>query len=109
MKFLLDANLPAQLASEFHAAGHECMHMESLLPRYSPDTKIAQIANETGAVLVSRDADFVEFSRTGLLAVPLVWIRLGNLRRAAIAAAVRVRLPAIVGAIQAGEKVVVLR
>ena len=109
MKFMLDANLPAQLAREFEAAGHECIHMETLLPRYSPDTAIAKIANESGAVMVSRDADFVQFLRAGALTVPLVWVRLGNLRRAAIATAIRARLPAIVAAIETGETLVVLR
>ena len=109
MKFLLDANLPAQLAREFEAAGYECIHMEALLPRYSPDTEIAKIANKTGAILVSRDADFAQFAQVGTLSVPLIWVRLGNLRRAAIAATIRARLPAIVTAIAAGEKVIVLR
>nr|WP_314256283.1 DUF5615 family PIN-like protein [uncultured Devosia sp.] len=109
MKFLIDANLPASLARVFVAAGHDCIHMEDLLPRYAPDTEIARIANESGAVVVSRDADFVRFAKIGTLKVPLIWIRLGNLRRAAIAATIQARLSAIVSAIQAGEKVVVLR
>lgn len=65
MKFLIDANLPAQLASVFVDAGHECTHVETILPRYSPDAPIARIANETGAVVVSRDHDYVQFSRDG--------------------------------------------
>lgn len=109
MRFLLDANLPARLAQEFVEAGHECDHVEDLLPRYSPDTAIARIANDSGAVLVSRDADFVQFSRDGLLTVPLVWVRLGNLRRAAIASAIRARLPALVVAIEAGAPIVEVR
>ncbi|UYN98898.1 MAG: DUF5615 family PIN-like protein [Devosia sp.] len=109
MKFLLDANMPARLADVFIAEGHECVHMEMLLPRYAQDTDIAAIANEMGAVIVSRDADFVHFSRAGLLEGPLVWVRLGNLRRAAIAATLRTRLPAIVRAVHAGETIIVLR
>ncbi len=109
MKFLIDANLPAQLAREFTDAGHECTHVEDLLPRYSPDTSIARIANDSGAVIVSRDADFVEFSRNGTLNVPLIWVRLGNLRRAAIASAIRARMPAMVRSLEAGERIIELR
>ena len=83
--------------------------MESLLPRYSPDIEIIQIANETGAVVVSRDVDFEHFARTGVLQVPLVWIRLGNLRRAAIAATIRDRLPVILADLQCGKRIIVLR
>lgn len=109
MKFLLDANLPVQLAREFVAAGHDCTHMEALLPRYSPDTTIARIANETGAIVVTRDADFFRFSRDGMLRVPLIWVRLGNLRRGALASALRARLPAMVKAIEAGESIIEIR
>jgi predicted nuclease of predicted toxin-antitoxin system len=109
MRFLLDANLPARLADVFAAGGHECMHMETLLPRYAEDTDIALIANQSGAVLVSRDADFVQLSRSGRLRVPMVWVRLGNLRRAALATTIRDRLPAIVRSIATGENIIVLR
>jgi predicted nuclease of predicted toxin-antitoxin system len=109
MKFLLDANLPARLADVFAAGGHECVHMEALLPRYAEDTDIALIANQLGAVLVSRDADFVHLSRSGRLRVAVVWVRLGNLRRAALAATMRDRLAAIVRHVDAGEKTVIVR
>jgi predicted nuclease of predicted toxin-antitoxin system len=109
MRFLLDANLPGKLVGVFISAGHDCVHMESLMPRYSADTTIAQMANETGAVVVSRDADFEQLIRTGMLRVPLVWVRLGNMRRAAIAATIKDRLPAIVKAIEAGQQIVTLR
>ena len=59
--------------------------METLLPRYAEDTDVAFIVNQSGAVLVSRDADFVQLLRSGHLRVSLVWVRLGNLRRAALA------------------------
>jgi predicted nuclease of predicted toxin-antitoxin system len=109
MKFLIDANLPDQLTRVFIDAGHDCTHVETVLPRYSPDITIARIANETGAVVVTRDHDYVQFSRDGLLTVPLIWLRLGNMRRAALASAIRARLPAIVSSIEAGERIIEIR
>ena len=109
MKFLIDANLPDQLTRVFVDAGHDCTHVEAILPRYSSDTTIARIANDKGAVVVTRDQDYVLFSRDGLLTVPLIWIRLGNLRRAALASAIRARLPTIVSSIEAGERIVEIR
>src|SRR6218665_1566339 len=106
MKFLIDANLPSQLVAAFADAGHDCVHVEDLIPRYTPDTEIADIANDTGAVVVSRDADFVQFSKAGKLKVPLIWVRLGNLRRAALASAIRARLPAMVRSIEAGISII---
>jgi predicted nuclease of predicted toxin-antitoxin system len=109
MKFLLDANLPGQLANVFIDAAHDCAHMESVLPRYSADMEIVRAVNESGAVVVSRDADFVQFSKDGTLTVPLVWIRLGNIRRTAMASAIRARLSAVVRSLEAGETIVEIR
>lgn len=109
MKFLIDANLPARLAQIFIEAGHYCVHMETLLPRYSPDTKIAHIANDIDAVIVTRDSDFVEFSHAGVVKVPVILVRVGNLRRAALGATIRNRLSKIIAAIAAGEQIVVVR
>lgn len=109
MRFLLDANLPARVALEFIDAGHDCDHMELLLPRYSSDTDIARLANDMGAVLVSRDADFVQLARDGRLKVPFIWVRLGNLRTAAISSAIRARLPALIVSIESGATVLEVR
>lgn len=109
MRFLIDANLPASLRQAFAGAGLACIHMEDLLPRYAPDTEIAVVANNSGAVLVRRDADFAQSSRDGTLTVPLIWVRLGNLRRAVLASAAKARLPTIVKSIKAGERIVEIR
>jgi len=109
MKFPIDANLPDQLTRVFIDAGHVCTHVEAILPRYSSDTTIARIANDTGAVVVTRDHDYVQFSRDGLLTVALIWIRLGNMRRAALASAIGARLPAIASSIEAGERIIEIR
>lgn len=93
----------------FIDAGHDCAHMESLLPRYASDIEIVRVVNKSGAVVVSRDADFVQFSKDGALTVPLVWIHLGNMRRAALASAMRARLPAVVRSLEAGETIVEIR
>ena len=108
-EFLLDANLPGKLVDVFIAARHDCVHMESVLPRFAADATIARVANETSATVVSRDADFVHLAHGGILREPLVWVKLGNMRRAAIAAAIEARLPAIVKAIEAGQQIVILR
>lgn len=106
MRFLLDANLPVRLGVVFLAAGHECEHMEVLLPRYTGDPQIARLASSLGAALVSRDADFVRLSREGVLQTPLIWIRLGNMRGKEIAATLAAELPKIVAAIEAGQNLI---
>jgi len=109
MRFLLDVHLPPSLVREFTDLGHECLQVRSLLPLTSRDTVIADTANQLAAVMVSKDADFVDLSTRGVLKVPLVWIRLGNVTSVAIRSEFQRRLPSICAAIEAGERLVEIR
>lgn len=109
MRFLLDVHLPPRLVSEFTSLGHECMQVRTLLPLTSLDTVIAEKANELAAVMVSKDADFVELAERDVLKVPLVWVRLGNVSSVAICAQFRRRIPDICAAINTGERLVEIR
>lgn len=109
MRFLLDVHMPPRLAREFTSLGHECLQVRSLLPLTSLDTAIADKANELAAVMVSKDADFVELHQRGVLKVPLVWVRLGNVTAVLICSQFQHRLPAICTAIAAGERLVEIR
>jgi predicted nuclease of predicted toxin-antitoxin system len=109
MRFLLDTHMPPRLVREFALLGHECLQVRTLLTPDSPDDAIAQAANELSAVMVSKDADFVDFHERGVLKVPLVWVRLGNVTSVAICADFRLRIPAICAAIEAGEQLVQVR
>ncbi len=78
MRFLLDVHMPPRLVQEFTSLGHECLQVRSLLPLTSLDTTIADKANELAAVMVSKDADFVDLHERDVLKTPLVWVRLGD-------------------------------
>jgi predicted nuclease of predicted toxin-antitoxin system len=78
MRFLLDVHMPPRLVREFTSLGHECLQVRSFLPLTSLDAIIAEKANQLEAVMVSKDADFVDLSDRGVLKVPLLWVRLGN-------------------------------
>ena len=109
MRFLLDVHMPPRLAREFTSLGHECLQVRSLLPLTSTDITIADKANELSAVMVSKDADFVDLRERGVLKVPLVWVRLGNVTSILICSEFQHRIPAICTAIEAGERLVEIR
>jgi predicted nuclease of predicted toxin-antitoxin system len=60
VKFLVDAQLPRQLARQLTAAGHDAIHTLDL-PRgnRTSDDEIAGLADRDGRVLVTKDSDFV--------------------------------------------------
>ncbi len=109
MRFLLNVHMPPRLVQEFTNYGHECLQVRSLLPLTSLDTTIADKANELAAVMVSKDADFVDLHEREVLKMPLVWVRLGNVTSVAICANFQNRIPAICTAIEAGERLVEIR
>jgi len=109
MRFLLDVHMPPRLVRDFTDLGHECLQVRALLPLTSRDVTIADKANELAAVMVSKDADFVDLSERDVLKVPLVWVRLGNVTSALIYTPFRQQIPAICAAIEAGERLVEIR
>jgi predicted nuclease of predicted toxin-antitoxin system len=75
LRFLVDAQLPPGLAQRLSAVGHSATHLHDVLPPEAKDADVALEANRRGAILVTKDEDFVDLSRRGILTVPLLWIQ----------------------------------
>jgi predicted nuclease of predicted toxin-antitoxin system len=61
MKFLVDAQLPRLLAIRLRELGHEALHTLDLAAgNRTPDTTIAALADADAAVVISKDADFLD-------------------------------------------------
>lgn len=59
MKFVVDAQLPARLASFLVAAGHDAVHTTHLPDgNRTTDAAIAEFADREGRVVVTKDRDF---------------------------------------------------
>lgn len=85
------------------------LHVSASLPGNAHDLAVAGEANRLGAVLVSKDADFVQLSARGLLQTPFVWLRSGNMTTARLWYLLDPLLPAIVLAVEAAERVIEVR
>ena len=59
MKFLVDAQLPPALCAWLRERGHQAVHVFEMGMEAASDAEIAARAEADGAVLVSKDEDFV--------------------------------------------------
>ena len=107
MKFVVDAQLPPALASWLRGSGHEAQHVAELDLLAAQDAVLAAHAEATGAIIVSKDADFLTLrlpNRFGL-----VWLRCGNATNRALQVWLRPRWPQVMELLEAGERLVEVR
>ena len=84
MRFLIDAQLPRQLATWLSAAGYECDHMGSRVPGSANDQAIWDLALSRQAIVITNDRDFVEWANARRPTPQIIWIRIGNATNAVL-------------------------
>jgi len=106
MRFLIDAQLPPALARWLEKQGHEAQHVFDLGLMEATDRVILERAGMIGAVIVTKDEDFVTLLSVRSNGIPVVWVRVGNTTRHALLAWFGRLLPEIERALSSGEKLV---
>jgi len=107
LRFLVDAQLPPALARRIETLGHSADHVFDCGLATASDDAIRTYATKIGAVIVTKDEDFVV--RRVLQEGPaVVWIRIGNTRRAELLRRIEADFIAIVAALERGETLVEL-
>ncbi|MFZ4535460.1 DUF5615 family PIN-like protein [Propionivibrio sp.] len=110
MTLLVDNQLPVALARYLAANGWECAHVQDIGLDTSEDTIIWQYAKERGMAIITKDEDFQALAnRQGSLPPQVVWVRLGNCRKAVLLEAFSRILPELRDMLAAGETVVEIR
>lgn len=109
MKFLVDANLPPALARWLASQGHEAHHVEDFGIEAMSDRAIWARARELDACIVTKDEDFILLQALDRAGPAVVWIRIGNAVRTILLQRIPAVWPAVVSAIERGEKVVEVR
>jgi len=107
MRFLIDAQLPPRLASWIAAKDHEAQHVADLGLLAADDRRIADRAEAAGAVLVSKDEDFLILRLPNRF--PLLWLRVGNATNRALIAWLEPRWSEIERLLLEGEPLVEVR
>ena len=106
MRFLIDAQLPPSLVELLRENGHEAAHVFDVLPPNAKDRAIWPYALQGGYVLVTKDEDFAEWSRLRQPAPPVVWLRIGNVKRIALRSKLEPLLPDLVRGLELGETLI---
>ncbi len=109
MNFLIDNQLPPALArfieAEFNAPA---MHVVDVALRDSSDAEVWEYASIHDLILVSKDEDFVDMSLRNPTA-RLIWVRIGNCRRAYLLDVFREIWPRIIERIKSGDRLIEIR
>jgi predicted nuclease of predicted toxin-antitoxin system len=58
MRFMLDENVPAEMADMLVAGGHEAEFIRDYVPPGAADPLVATVAEQNNSILISFDGDF---------------------------------------------------
>lgn len=106
MRFLIDAQLPPALARHFVALGHEATHVAEVGLLKAHDREIWQRAVVTGAVLVTKDEDFVTMRALSTRGPAVIWVRIGNTTTPRLIERFSAAFPGVLAALERGETIV---
>ena len=110
MILLVDNQLPTALVRHLSASGCECIHVLDVGLEDADDRVIWQYAKERSMVIVSKDEDFqILANRQGSIPPQVVWVRIGNCRKAALLEAFTRIIPALLSMLDEGQAVVEVR
>ena len=109
MKFLVDNQLPRELARWLVTQGHDAQHVLDRGQGQTDDRQLWSEALAEDRVMVSKDEDFFILAMHVDDSGRLLWLRIGNCRTAALIASFEKSLPAILDAFQSGQRIVELR
>jgi len=80
MRFLVDAQLPRLLAIRLNQLGHSANHTLDLTAgNHTPDHEITALADQQDAVVITKDADFLDSHLLGGAPASLLLVSTGNI------------------------------
>jgi predicted nuclease of predicted toxin-antitoxin system len=109
VNFLVDAQLPPDLARWISGQGHKAAHVFEVGLEGADDRSIWDHAQKNNAIIVSKDEDFVDCWLLSEKPAPLIWIRKGNCSTRALLAWLETLWPDALKRLEQGERLVELR
>lgn len=110
MKLLVDNQLPLALARYLAANGFDCQHVQDIDMGAAADRVIWEHAKAHGMAIVTKDEDFpLMADKQGSIPPQVVWVRLGNCRKAALLQAFTPLLPDLRALLDDGGSVIEIR
>jgi len=105
-RFLVDAQLPPELARRLSRLGYDADHVNRIGLGAAGDVAIWAYAIANATVLVTKDDDFVALARRDSGGPAVIWIRIGNCTNEALWRVLEPALPEVLLALEAGERVI---
>ncbi len=97
MKFIVDAQLPAQVAQVLQLLGFDAIHTDDLPDKErTTDAQIRRVAALENRIVVTKDADFLTSYLVTKQPRQLLLITTGNIKNQELLGLFRARLPTIV-------------
>jgi len=110
MSLLVDNQLPVALARYLAANGWECSHVQDVGLDAVDDRIIWQYAKERGMTIITKDEDFqILANRQGSIPPQVVWVRLGNCRKATLLDVFSRIIPSLRDLLATGNSVIEVR
>jgi len=106
VRFIVDAQLPPILAAWLAGRGEVADHVLDLGLIDEPDQIIWDTALAAGAVVVTKDRDFVEWATARRPAPQILWLRIGNATNRSLTARLDVAWEQILSDLASGAQVV---
>lgn len=104
MKFLVDAQLPARLARFLSRGGHDALHTTDLPDgNRTTDARIAELADDQGRVVVTKDRDFRDGHLLSRSPQRLLVVATGNIPNTALLALFETHLDTIASALEEAD------
>jgi predicted nuclease of predicted toxin-antitoxin system len=109
VKLVVDAQLPPSLAEALRRAGCDAVAVREIGLREAKDTAIWQYALENNAAILTKDEDFAERCVRSQNPPVVVWLRIGNATNPVLLGWLMPILPAVLGRIEAGDRIIEVR
>ena len=110
MKLLVDNQLPLALARFLTDNGFDCLHVQDIGMEASDDRDIWELAKSEQIVIVTKDEDFpLMADRQEVSSPQVLWVRMGNCRKATLLATFSALLPDLRILLEDGKGVIEIR
>jgi predicted nuclease of predicted toxin-antitoxin system len=109
LNFLVDAQLPPQLARWISGRGDQATHVFDAGLQRATDALVWQHAVTEHATIISKDEDFVDRCLFSDNPVSLIWIRKGNCSNRALMAWLEPLWPDALKKLEQGDRLIELR
>jgi predicted nuclease of predicted toxin-antitoxin system len=106
VKFLVDNQLPMALSRFLEAQGIVSQHVMDVHLDEATAQEIWHYAKEQNYTLVSKDEDFFHLATLDSEGPAVIWVRLGNCRKATLLEVFGQLLPQLLEVLASGQKIV---